>query len=44
MQAPVTVRTHLLNGEILIYLLISTIFGAIGGAIGASVFKKGEEE
>ena len=42
LDASLTFGSYLLNG--LIGLVVSTIFGTIGGAIGASVFKKGEQE
>lgn len=40
-NAPVTIGSYLGSG--MIGLLVSGIFGAIGGAIGAAIFKKGSE-
>jgi len=42
LDASLNFGSYLTNG--LIGMVVSTIFGAIGGAIGASVFKKGEDE
>lgn len=41
MNADLTLSAYLANG--LFAAVVSLVFGAIGGAIGASVFKKGEE-
>jgi hypothetical protein len=41
MNADVTLASYLTNG--LFAAIISLVFGSIGGAIGAAVFKKGEE-
>lgn len=42
LEAPFQIGPYLLNG--LLGLAISAAFGAIGGSIGAKVFKKGGEE
>lgn len=41
LDAPITFGAYFVNG--LIGLVVSSIFGAIGGAIGAAVFKKGTD-
>ncbi|MEM1125413.1 MAG: hypothetical protein AAGI71_02090 [Bacteroidota bacterium] len=41
MEAPVTLMSQLTAG--LVGVAVSAVFGAIGGAIGASAFKKGED-
>ena len=41
MNQPITIGSYLING--LFGIVISVVFGAIGGAIGASVFKKGRD-
>jgi len=42
MEADITIGKYLLSG--LFGLAVSAVFGAIGGAIGATIFKKGTEE
>jgi putative flippase GtrA len=42
METEITIGKYVLNG--LIGIPISAIFGAIGGAIGAAIFKKGPDE